>query len=152
MKANERVKYLRKNILKLTQQDFSEALKISRSNMGNIEIGRIALTDRVIDTICEKFNVNKEWIIDGIGEIFIQRTRSQIITDFAADLILEEDESFKKRLVSSDFYTALPDYFQHESAQFNKVYIRYRGCCSGQGVSRDTHVYFQGCVFIPGHD
>ena len=33
MKANERVKYLRKNILKLTQQDFSEALKISRSNI-----------------------------------------------------------------------------------------------------------------------
>ena len=101
MKANERVKYLRKNILKLTQQDFSEALKISRSIMGNIEIGRIALTDRVIDTICEKFNVNKEWIIDGIGEIFIQRTRSQIITDFAADLILEEDESFKKRLIEA---------------------------------------------------
>ena len=101
MKANERVKYLRKNILKLTQQDFSEALKISRSNMGNIEIGRVDLTDRVIGTICEKFNVNKEWIIDGIGEIFIQRTRSQIITDFAADLILEEDELFKKRFIEA---------------------------------------------------
>ena len=49
-------------------------------------------------------------------------------------------------------YIALPDYFQHESAQFNKVYIRYRGSCSGQGVSRHTHVYFQGCVFIPGYD
>ncbi len=42
--------------------------------------------------------------------------------------------------------------FSMNLAQFNKVYIRYRGCCSGQGVSRDTHVYFQGCVFIPGHD
>ena len=45
----------------------SEALNISRSNMGNIEIGRIALTDRVISDICDKYNVNEKWLRTGEG-------------------------------------------------------------------------------------
>ena len=70
MEISERIKVLRKDILKLTQQDFSEALNMSRSNMGNIEIGRIAVTDRVISDICEKFNVNEEWLRFGNGQMF----------------------------------------------------------------------------------
>lgn len=98
---NERIKYLRKEILKLTQQDFAEVLNISRSNEGNIEIGRIAVTERVLTSICEKFNVNEEWLRNGIGDPLIPRTRNQIITDFLGDLIKDEDESFKKRLIEA---------------------------------------------------
>lgn len=75
MEINERIRYLRKNKLNLTQQEFSEALNISRSNMGNIEIGRIALTDRVISDICDKYNVNENWLRTGEGgdkNIFVE--------------------------------------------------------------------------------
>lgn len=100
MESFERVRYLRKELLKLTQQEFSEMLNISRSNMGNIETGKIALTDRVISDICEKYNVNETWLRTGEGEIFIPLTRNQQITDFLWGLIKEEG-TFKKRLIDA---------------------------------------------------
>ena len=101
MDINDRIKHLRKDVLKVTQQEFSESLNISRSNMGNIEIGRIAVTDRVISDICLKYDVSENWLRNGSGDIFISKTRNQLITDFMGDLIKEEDESFKRRLIEA---------------------------------------------------
>ena len=70
MKLYERIKYLRKNILKLNQEEFSKNIGISRSNVTNIEVGRINVTDRVISDICVAYNVNEDWLINGSGEIF----------------------------------------------------------------------------------
>ena len=60
MEIFERVKYFRKNILHLSQKEFAKKLNISGSNLSNIEIGRINLTDRVINEICDVYNINKE--------------------------------------------------------------------------------------------
>ena len=100
MEMHERIRYLRKEILKLTQQEFSDSLKISRSNMGNIEIGRIAVTDRVIYDICEKFNVNEEWLRAGSGDIFIELSVDEQIAEFIAHVLKDKEESFKKRYIS----------------------------------------------------
>lgn len=100
MEVHERIRYLRKDVLKLTQQEFSDTLKISRSNAGNIEIGRIAVTDRVILDICEKYNVSVEWLRSGKGDIFVPKTRNQTITDFLGDVI-KDDDSFKKRFIEA---------------------------------------------------
>lgn len=77
MTINERIKYLRKNILHLTQEEFAPKLRVSRSNLGSIEIGRTNATDRVIQDICSEFNVNEEWLRTGAGgddNIFIKTT------------------------------------------------------------------------------
>ena len=37
MSINERIRYLRKEVMHLTQQEFSSVIKLSRSNLGNIE-------------------------------------------------------------------------------------------------------------------
>lgn len=61
----------------MTQEEFSSSVKISRSNLGSIEIGRVALTDRVISDICEKFNINESWLRTGEGgdsNIFVKVT------------------------------------------------------------------------------
>ena len=70
MVVNERILYLRKKILNLSQEEFSSKINVSRSNIGNIEIGRISPTDRVINDICREFSVNKEWILDGEEPVF----------------------------------------------------------------------------------
>lgn len=57
-------------------------------------------SDSVIKDICREFNVNEEWLRNGTGEMFVQKTRNQAITDFAADLIIEP-ESFKTKLIES---------------------------------------------------
>ena len=80
MEIGERIRYLRKNILHLTQDEFAPRIRISRSNVGNIETGRIGATDRVIEDICSEFNVNMEWLESGEGgddSIFIKTTASE---------------------------------------------------------------------------
>ena len=70
MNVNGRIKHLRKNILKISQEEFSKKLNVSRSNIGNIEIGNISVTDRNIFAICNEFNVNENWLKNGVGDIF----------------------------------------------------------------------------------
>lgn len=72
MKAHERIKDLRKNILHLSQKDFAEQINISRSNLGNIETNKINLTDRVLMDICRTFRVNREWLSNGTEPIFVE--------------------------------------------------------------------------------
>lgn len=80
MEINQRIKYLRKNHLKLTQQEFADKIMISRSNLGNIETGKVAATDRVIASICDEFHVNERWLRDGSGDIYMNlTTRDEII-------------------------------------------------------------------------
>lgn len=74
MNIGERIRHLRKNELKMTQDDFASKIDISRSNIGNIEIGRIAVTERIISSICREFSVDEEWLRNGTGEPFIQVT------------------------------------------------------------------------------
>ena len=54
----------------------------------------------VINNICKTFDVNETWLRTGEGEMLVQRTRNQIITDFLGDLIIE-DATFKKRLIEA---------------------------------------------------
>lgn len=70
METHERIKYLRKKLLNLSQDEFSKKINISRSNLGNIETGKINLTDRVLSDICRTFHVKPEWITSGIEPIF----------------------------------------------------------------------------------
>lgn len=100
MEIHERIKYLRKDILKLTQQEFSDSLKISRSNMGNIEIGRIAVTDRVICDICEKFNINEEWLRTGNGSMYIELSKEEYIAAFISSILKDKEDSFGKRYIA----------------------------------------------------
>lgn len=71
MTTFERIKYLRKEILGLSQEDFAKKINISRSNLGNIEIGRIGVTDRVINDICRELSVNDDWLRTGTEPIFL---------------------------------------------------------------------------------
>ena len=70
MEPYERIRQLRKKILTLTLEDFSAKINISRSNLGNIETGRIGLTERVLIDICRTFHVRRDWIETGDEPIF----------------------------------------------------------------------------------
>jgi transcriptional regulator with XRE-family HTH domain len=74
----ERIKYLRTDILDITQEKFADKIRISRPNLGSIETNRINITDRVISDICREFNINEDWIRYGIGEMFTIRTEDVI--------------------------------------------------------------------------
>ena len=65
----ERLKELRK-ALALTQQEFADKLKISRSNIGSYEAGKNQLSDAVIRLIVKIFYVNEDWLRTGRGPMF----------------------------------------------------------------------------------
>ena len=101
MEMFERVRQLRKEELHLSQEEFGKQLGVSRSVIANIELNVLARPeqkDPLILLICKTFNVNEKWLRSGEGEMYVQRTRNQIITDFLGDVI-KDDDSFRKRIV-----------------------------------------------------
>lgn len=96
---NERLKKLRKE-LDVTQQEFADKLGTARNNIAGYETGKRNPSNAVISLICREFNVNEKWLRTGEGDMFIELSRSDEIAQFVGQLMTEEDDSFKKRLVS----------------------------------------------------
>lgn len=100
---NERFRELRE-ACKKNQTEWAEILGLSRSGVSEIESGRRSVTDKHIKLLSvasiDGKTINEEWLKNGNGEPFKKLTRNQAITDFAADLI-KEDDSFKARLIEA---------------------------------------------------
>lgn len=96
---NERLKKLRKT-LDLTQQKFAERIGVKQNTVAQYEMGRNIPIDSVISLICREFNVNEDWLRNGTGEMFIERTRDEEITEFIGSIQMTGEDSFKNRLVS----------------------------------------------------
>lgn len=95
----DRIKKLRKE-LDLTQQEFADRIGVKRGGIANYEIGRNEPTDSVISLICREFNVNESWLRTGEGEMFKKISREQDIALLTKQLLDEEEDSFKNRLIS----------------------------------------------------
>lgn len=93
----ERIKLLRK-ALGLTQQEFSDTIKVKRSTLATYESGRNEPIDAVITLICREFDVNEKWLRFGTGEMFIKKTEDEEISEMLADIQLSGSGSFKHRL------------------------------------------------------
>ena len=93
----ERIKLLRK-ALGLTQQEFSDTIKVKRSTLATYESGRNEPIDAVITLICREFDVNEKWLRFGTGEMFIEKTEDEEISEMLADIQLSGNGSFKHRL------------------------------------------------------
>lgn len=97
---NERIKNLRKT-LGFTQQEFAERIGVKRNTIAQYEIGRNEPIDSVVNLICKEYNVNEDWLRNGTGEMFIQQTKDEQIAAFVGDLLKDEEDSFKRRLISA---------------------------------------------------
>ena len=96
---HERLKKLRKT-LDLTQQEFADKIGSKRNTIANYEIKANIPSASVISLICREFNVNEEWLRDGIGEMFLPTNRNIDIAKLTKQFLNEEDDSFKNRFIS----------------------------------------------------
>lgn len=95
----DRVKYLRKDFLHLTQDEFSKKLNISRANVANIESGRVSITERTVQDICRIFSINEDWLRFGHGDI--ERPpmgKGNELVELIADLV-QTDDDFSKQFI-----------------------------------------------------
>ena len=103
MTINERIKHLRKDVLKMTQNEFSAELNIARSTLTGIELGKASVTDRNINDICTKFNVSPEWIRYEDGPMFREVTLEEELSGFFGELLSSDNpkNDFKKRVIKA---------------------------------------------------
>jgi transcriptional regulator with XRE-family HTH domain len=94
----DRIKYLRKDILKLKQHEFANALGLKQNNISNIERGENRLTKKNIDLISFIYNINPEWITNGSGDIFLDLNEEENFYTKVGALLFENNR-FKKRVL-----------------------------------------------------
>lgn len=99
MEIYERLKYLRKEILNLTQEEFSQKLLITRGNLASIEVGRISLTDRNIQVICTTYNVNEKWLRTGDGEPFNELSEQEELAAWMGTILKPENDGCTKQRI-----------------------------------------------------
>ena len=96
---NERVKQLRKT-LDLTMEKFGDRLGVKKNSISQIESGKNSLTEQRIKSICREFDVDEEWLRNGTGSMFIERTRDEEIAKFIGTIQSVDDDSFMKKFIS----------------------------------------------------
>lgn len=96
---HERLKKLRK-ALDLTQQEFADRIGSKRNTVAKYETEANTPSAAVVSLICREFNVNENWLRDGIGDMFLPTDRNTDIAKLTKQLLNEESDSFKNRFVS----------------------------------------------------
>lgn len=84
----------------LTKTAFAERINVSQQHVSRISKDGIP-SDRTILDICREFNVNEQWLRTGEGEMFLHITRRDEIAAFLGDVLRDQDESFRSRLISA---------------------------------------------------
>ena len=97
---NERIALIRKD-KKCKQDDFAESLGLTKNFISLVETGKREPSDRTIKDICRVYNVNENWLRTGEGEMYLPEDRQTEIARLTVELLTEETDSFKNRLVSA---------------------------------------------------
>ena len=91
MEIFERIRHLRKDVLKMTQDAFGVALGVNRDVIKNIELNRLAKPEQkepLYKLICKSFNVNYEWLTTGNGDMYVESEEviiSALVSEFNLD-------------------------------------------------------------------
>ncbi|GHU54723.1 hypothetical protein FACS1894132_09800 [Clostridia bacterium] len=85
---NDRIKILRE-YLNITKTEFGKRIGVTVNNICDIESKRRNPGNQTIILICDKFNVNEEWLRTGDGEMFtkpynaeLERLKEQFKDDY----------------------------------------------------------------------
>lgn len=87
MGYGERLKEIRR-YYRLTQTEFAQKLYFSRNYIALLELERALLNDRVVGMICDKFHINRDWLLNGKGDM-IQGDSQDLTPE-------EQDEDLQK--------------------------------------------------------
>lgn len=83
---------LRKGI---SQEQFGEIIGIKKAAVSKIENGENSLSKGNLLAICRQFNVNKEWLINGNGEMFTPKSKEDEIRNFYENAISSNSDIAK---------------------------------------------------------
>lgn len=99
---NQRFKELRIFCQK-SQEEWGKIFGITKSGVSDIERGKRNVTDQhliMLENWKDK-SVNIDWLKTGHGDMLLKLSKDESIADFMTDILKEEDDSFRKRLISA---------------------------------------------------
>lgn len=85
----DRIHSLRKG-LGISQGEFGSKIGIKKASVSSMEKNKSNPSTQTIKLICIEFNVNYDWLVDGVGDIFIENNDS--IELLKKDYDLEDNE------------------------------------------------------------
>ena len=97
IEIGKRIKEIR-NDKKLNQREFAKRLTLSQNHISYLEKGIRKITEKFINYLCKEYNVNKEWLLTGTGEKYIDMIEGLNIDD-------EEIKNFLKKFMQLDMKT-----------------------------------------------
>lgn len=102
---NERINYVVSQS-KLTKTAFAKRVNISQAMVSMLCSGSTSPSDRTIADICREFGVDRNWLVDGIGDPFRPVDRNHQIASVLSSAISHNDTA-RDRLIRA--FTQLPD-------------------------------------------
>ena len=97
---NARIKQLRKK-KKLNQTEFGAVIRLKNSAISKMEQEGSVVVDQNVQLICEKFQVRRDWLVDGTGEMFAERTKKDELMEWAERVSQSPHDSFPYRLADA---------------------------------------------------
>lgn len=79
--------------------EFARALNVSQAFVSQMCSGERMPSDRTIADICREFDVSEEWLRNGTGPMFVEKTRDEELAEFFGNVLARDD--FKQRLLAA---------------------------------------------------
>lgn len=97
---NTRIKKIRQNA-GLTQREFADKIGVSRNTIAAYETDVRIPIDAIIISICREFNINKDWLYTGEGNMYLDIHPDIQLSKALGMLLKNEAGSFRKCLILS---------------------------------------------------
>lgn len=123
LELHERIRFLRKDTLKMSMDAFGKQLGVSRDTINNIERNRLARPEQklsLLKLMCKEFNVSEKWLLDGEGEMFVSNE-----TEYNAliEQMLSGENEFAKNIFKTFALFDEKDWeaLQHMVEKYNSI-------------------------------
>jgi transcriptional regulator with XRE-family HTH domain len=93
----------------LSKTDFGKAINVTPAYISKLA-KKGTPSDSTIADICREFRVNETWLRTGEGEMFKPIPRTDAIATFMTDLLKDEEDSFRRRLIEAMAYWTEEDW------------------------------------------
>lgn len=95
-----RIRMIRKDA-KMTQPTFGAMLGVGQAAVTNWETGLRDPSQPVIETICTKFGVNREWLETGVGEPYKAVSDDEKLAAWLGEVMASAPDDVRRRLIKA---------------------------------------------------
>lgn len=99
MTVGDRLREYRKTYAKLTLEEFGKRIGFGKSAISEVENGNNAMSKQMKTAICKEFNLNEEWLMEGIGDPERKLTADEELAQIFGRMLFTKEEGDRKRLM-----------------------------------------------------